>query len=97
MLVLACAAIAAFRLVQVHSQGWEWRLSPSAAPPRISFDHRSYLRSTRPRAIPAGEVRRGSTPGGGTIFADKDTQVTDTIVWVVTAQQTFAYALQGGP
>jgi hypothetical protein len=97
LFVLVCAAIVMFRLVRVHSQGWEWRLSPSAAPPRISFDGRSYLRSAPSSPIPAGDIRRGSTPGGGVIFADRDTQLTDTVVWVVTDQQIFVYELQGGP
>lgn len=97
VVLLVCAAVVMFRLVQVHSQGWEWRLSPSAAPPRISIDGRSYLRSRPSTPVPAGEVQRGTTPGGGHIYADKNTHLTNTVVWVVEGSQTVTYELQGGP
>jgi hypothetical protein len=95
---LVCVAALLIRLYQVHDQGWEWRLSASAAPPRILFDGRSYLRASEPALrVPSREVQQGRTPGGGVIFADDDSSLTQTVVWVETADDTFVYALQGGP
>jgi hypothetical protein len=88
--------VAVIRLYQVHETGSEWRLFASAAPPRLVFDGRSYLRGPHVPSIPPGESRHGRTPGGGSIFADQDSR-TDTVVFVASGSQIFDYALQGGP
>jgi hypothetical protein len=94
--LVVCVGVPLMRLYQVHEEGWEWRLTPSAAPPRLLFDGRSYLRGSAISHVPTGEVRHGSTPGGGALLADKDPR-TDTVVFVVAGQQTVEYSLQGGP
>ncbi|MDX6366272.1 MAG: hypothetical protein QOK30_1348 [Nocardioidaceae bacterium] len=95
-LLVVCVGIPLVRLYQVHDQGWEWRLTPSAAPPRLLFDGRSYLRGPHIIPVPSGDTSHGETPGGGMIFADNDPR-TDTVIWVRAGRQTYDYELQGGP
>jgi hypothetical protein len=95
-LLVVCVGLPLVRLYQVHDQGWEWRLTPSAAPPRLLFDGRSYLRGGPVAQMPTGEVGHGDTPGGGMLFADSDPR-TDTVIFVKTDGQTYDYELQGGP
>jgi hypothetical protein len=95
-LLVVCVAVPLVRLYQVHDEGWEWRLTPSAAPPRLLFGERSYLRYPHLTPIPSGDTAHGKTPGGGTIFADNDPR-TDTVIWVRAGRQTYDYVLQGGP
>jgi hypothetical protein len=97
VIAMVCLGALLLRLYQVHEQGWEWRLSPSAAPPRISFDGRDYLGSPAPAGVPARDVQQGRTPGGGVIFANRDLSLTQTVIWVKTASGSFVYSLQGGP
>jgi hypothetical protein len=91
-----CLGVPLLRLYQVHDAGREWRLSPSAAPPRVLLDGRSYLRGRHVASIPPEESAHGRTPGGATIFADNDPR-TDTVIFVRAGRLTFDYALQGGP
>jgi hypothetical protein len=63
-LLVVCVAVPLVRLFQVHDEGWEWRLTPSAAPPRLLFGERSYLRYPHTTPIPSGETAHGKTPGG---------------------------------
>jgi hypothetical protein len=95
-LLVVCVGLPLVRVYQVHDQGWEWRLTPSAAPPRLVFDGRSYLRGQHITRIPSGETAQGDTPGGGRIFADTDPR-TDTVLFVRAGRHTFDYELQGGP
>jgi hypothetical protein len=70
-LLALCVAVPFVRLYQVHDEGWERGLTPSAAPPRLVFDERSYLRRPHTTPIPSGDTQHGTSPGGGTSFADK--------------------------
>ena len=95
-LLVVCVAVPLVRLYQVHDEGWEWRLTPSAAPPRLLFDGRSYLRGPHSIPVPSADTAHGETPGGGTIFADDDPR-TDTVIWVRAGSRIYDYELQGGP
>lgn len=59
---------AATRVAQVHAETWEWRLWPSAAPPRVQFEGRHYLRTSIVPVSSDGLVPSGETLGGATIF-----------------------------
>lgn len=66
--VVAVAAVCAVRTYRVHEAGWEWRLTPSAAPPKVHFAGRDYERGSLDGAHPPlSYVRQGTTPGGGVI------------------------------
>jgi hypothetical protein len=95
-LLVVCVGVPLVRLYQVHDEGWEWRLTPPAAPPQLLFHQRSYLRGRQLARIPPGESAHGRTAGGATIFAD-DAPRTDTVIFVQAGQQTFDNGLQGGP
>lgn len=88
----------AVHLRRVHDVGWEYRWTPSAAPPRISFEGRHYLRGSRQRALPPGEVPLGRTPGGGVIYGSagphQDAFIGVDVVW---SGHITGYALSGGP
>jgi hypothetical protein len=94
--IVVCVAVPLVRLYQVHDEGWEWRLTPSAAPAGLQFDGRSYLRGPHSFPVLSRDTAHGDTPGGGTIFADNDPR-TDTVIWVRAGRQTYDYELQGGP
>ena len=56
---------------QVHSATGEWRLSPSATPPKLHVDGRDYSRSGNAPEVPKGTIDvigLGSTDGGGFMY-----------------------------
>ena len=65
-LVLGVAAVAlGARLVENHGYGWEWTLSPSAAPPKIHFEGRDYDRGRkRPTEYPAATFLKARRRAG---------------------------------
>jgi len=83
------------RLYQVHEQGWEWRLSPSAAPPKVHYNGRDYDRGGK-QASPSTAIVRGRTPGDGVIFASRSAG-TPVVIWVRADGTTYGYGLMGGP
>ena len=96
--VMSGLVYVAVHLRHVHDVGWEYRWNPSAAPPRISFEGRHYLRGSAESALPAGAVPLGRTPGGGVIYVLPGPHPTAPIgVEVVAHGHVTGYALSGGP
>lgn len=94
VLVVASLALA-MRLQHVHDETWEWRLQPTATPPLVHYDGRDYRRSGAPPDLT--DLRhRGTTPGGGTIYAPTGVRTAVTIV-VVDGRHAVSYGLMGGP
>lgn len=88
----------AVHLRHVHDASWEYRWTPSAAPPKISFQGRDYHRGSRESALPAGEVPLGRTAGGGVIYGPPGPHPNAfTGVDVVANGHLTGYALSGGP
>ncbi|NPC98967.1 hypothetical protein [Nocardioides sp. zg-DK7169] len=98
-LVLAVAAVAlGVRLTENHRYGWEWTLTPSAAPPKIHFEGRDYHRGgEQSDAVPSRYVLEGETPGGGEIYTSRRDAGTSTVIVVKDGAHVHAYALMGGP
>ncbi len=95
-LVLAIGLLG--RLWYVHDRTWDWSLVISAAPPKIQFADRTYLRSTLDIAVPAAAVDVGRTLGGGVILSDQwPAQSMPGVIWVRDGVRASAYALSGGP
>ncbi len=85
-------------LRHVHDVSWEYRWSPSAAPPRIAFQGRHYLRAGSERSLPPGEVPLGRTIGGGVIYGPPGPHEYALIgVEVLANGKVTGYALSGGP
>lgn len=86
------------RATEVHSYGWEWTLSPSAAPPKIHFEGRDYDRGGKPSGgLPPDAVLKGETLGGGQIFTSGSASGTSTLVYVKDGRAVHVYGLMGGP
>lgn len=98
-LVLAVAALALGAPVAAnHAEGWEWTLTPSAAPPKIRFEDRDYSRGgEQPDGLPDDVVPVGETPGGGQIFTSAYASGTSTLVYVEDGDSVYVYGLIGGP
>ena len=95
MLLLGLVGV---RLVQVHSETWEWTLTPSAASPRIEFADRSYLRGSVVPSAPQDATAVGRTAGGGVTLSDHwPAPNVPTEVWVVDGPRVVHYSLSGGP
>ena len=94
-LVLSLAAVG-LRLWHVHDETWEWRLNPSATPPKVAYRDRDYSRSAEAAQISQGFVRSGETMGGGTIYAPPGPRTT-TAIDVVDGDRVVEYGLLGGP
>lgn len=98
LLIIAAAVLAGARMVSVHSETWEGRLAPSAAPPRIAFDHRYYVRSDAPASPRPAFTPAGQTSGGGEVFAPAPIPgLARTVIQVVADGRVTDYALSGGP
>ncbi len=98
MVFLLLLLLAVTRLGQVHSDTWEWRLTPSAAPPKIQLDGRSYLRGAAGDRVPAGATVAGHTTGGAPIYVgERIAGAAPTVVEVVDGATTWGYGLSGGP
>ena len=98
-LVVGVAVVAlGARLSEVHSYGWEWTLTPSAAPPKIEFEGRAYDRGGEESGgVPRDSVLRGETLGGGQIFKSGGETGTSTLVFVKDGPRVYVYGLMGGP
>ncbi len=85
-------------MYRVHDAGWEWRLTPSAAPPKVHFAGRDYERGSLDgvHLPPPSYSRQGTTPGGGVIYAP-DSGFTHVVIIVRDGQRSFEYGLMGGP
>lgn len=98
LVVLVLAVVAGARMVSVHADTWEWRLKPSAAPPKIQFDDRSYLRGSVMAGLAPGSTLSGLTSGGGAIYATAPIPGSAlTVIQVLADGQVTGYALSGGP
>jgi hypothetical protein len=102
LLTLALVALLAVGLVgrlwYVHDRTWDWSLVPAAAPLRIQFAERNYIRSTIDEATPAAAVEVGHTLGGGVILSDEwPAAYMPGVIWVRDGAKTSTYALSGGP
>jgi hypothetical protein len=98
VLALVVAGAAAFiRADQVHEYGWEWRLFPSAAPPKVEFLDRDYGRGDRRSSVPDTWVHGGDTMGGGEILAPPDDGRVPTVICVRDGRDVWFYDLMGGP
>ena len=85
-------------LNSVHDQSWEYRWSPSATPPLVRFDGRSYLRGSVHQGRTPGLVRLGRTAGGASIYGPAGPHPhVPTGIEVVDAGRTTGYSLSGGP
>jgi len=60
-LALAVLAALAVRVVYVHDKTWEYRLFPSATPPKVGYLDRDYTRGNDLTRVEAGLVRSGQT------------------------------------
>jgi hypothetical protein len=94
-LVALLAALAA-RVIYVHDKTWEYRLFPSATPPKVGYHDRDYSRGSDLPRVEAGLVRSGETMGGGVIYAPTGSR-TATVIDVVDGQHVVEYSLMGGP
>ena len=96
--VIAVVAVCAIRVHRVHDAGWEWRLTPSAAPPKVHFAGRDYHRSSLGAPVPPSWSRQGSAPGGGVVYAPEDSRGrTHVVIFVRDGRQSYGYDLMGGP
>lgn len=97
-LVLLVATGVLGRLWYVHDRTWDWSLTVSAAPPKIQFGDRTYLRGTAYLPVPAAAADVGRTLGGGVILSDAwPANYVPTMIWVRDRSRTTTYSLSGGP
>jgi len=97
-LVLLLAVGLLGRLWYVHDRTWDWSLVVSAAPSRIEFADRNYIRSTADMSVPMAAVDVGRTLGGGVILSDQwPAPHVPGVIWVLDGATTRTYALSGGP
>ncbi len=93
--------VVGIRLVQVHDQTWDWRLTSSATPTKLEFGGRDYLRDGSPPNQPLGAVQEvGRTNGGGLVLLPSlavEWHLTPMWLIVEAAGQQVSYSLIGGP
>ena len=95
--VVVVAGVVLFRLVQVHEETWEWRLTPSATPPKLHVLSRDYQREDRNQAPPSSARWLGMTPGGSPMLGETVRSYAPTVIWVKSHQAFEVYTLMGGP
>lgn len=96
--LLVAAGIAGLRLEHTHEQSWEWRWNPSPTPPKVAFEGRDYSRGQPLATLPPGDVRLGTTPGGGVVFGPpRPHRYAPTVLEVRSGGHLTGYALMGGP
>ena len=96
--LLLVAGLAALRLEHTHAQSWEWRWKPSPAPPKLAFEGRDDSRGQPLATLPPGDVRLGTTPGGGVVFGPPHPHPhAPTVLEVESGGHLSGYALMGGP
>lgn len=94
--VVLGGVVVAVLVTQVHQHFGEWRLRPSATPPKLPFAGREYRRATTVPAIPPGEVRLEHT-AGGELYGPPDRDDDPTLLELRTPDGVTQYALVGGP
>lgn len=62
--VLLGGVVVSVLVVQVHQNFGEWGLRPSARPPKLVVDGRTYRRTTTSRTVAPGEVPLDHVAGG---------------------------------
>ena len=98
MLVLVTSGSVLVHLERVHQRSSEWGWSPPAAAEKIQHLGRDYRRSTAAApSVPSAGIRLGTTEGGGRIFGTPRGAAVPTVLHVVVGQDTYRYALVGGP
>ncbi|RZS79052.1 hypothetical protein EV189_3922 [Motilibacter rhizosphaerae] len=99
-LVAAAAGVVALgvRLEHVHSETWEWGLSPAATPAKPHYLGRDYLRSG-PTAAPSGGAHRlRDDSGGGEVWARTLSTYAPAGLTVRSSSGGWVgYSLMGGP
>lgn len=97
LLVMVLSA-ALWRVAQVHGETTERRLWPSAAPPRVGFDGRRYIRANLGPVSTQGMQQAGETSGGAPIYVGPRTPgYAPTGIVVLDGGQAWEYSLSGGP
>ena len=91
--VVLVGVVVAVLVTQVHQHFGEWRLRPSASPPKLLFGGREYRRATTVPGVPPGEVRL-QPMAGGELYGPSDHP---TVVELKTPDRVTRYALVGGP
>lgn len=99
LLVLVAAAfvvLVAVDVVWVHGQSDQWRVWPTAAPPKIVFHDHDYRDRHVVPAAPGGTIKVGKTLGGAPILAAATYPPAPATVWVRDGGTVYAYALDDG-
>ncbi len=98
MLLVMVVSAAVWRVAQVHGETTEWRLWPSAAPPRVGFDGRRYIRANLGPVSIEGMQQAGQTSGGAPIYVGPPSPgYARTGIVVLDNGQAWQYSLSGGP
>ena len=97
-LLVLLVVVGVTRVAQVHADTWEWRLVPSAAPPRIQLEGRHYLRGSAGVRLDPQWTVAGHTEGGAAIYVgERVPGAAPTVVDIVDGGTVWGYALSGGP
>ena len=97
-LVLAAVAIyVGVHLVRVHEESWQWRWTPSAAPPLVPYRERDYLRGSGLAQLPPDSHPLGHTRGGGQTFGPANSRFVPTGITVRDGGTLISCELSGGP
>ncbi len=97
LLLTAVAVYGGVHLVQVHQQSWQWRWTPSAASPLVTYRDRHYLRAEIQAELPPDSHPLGHTAGGGQIFGPAENRFVPTSITVRDGARLISYELSGGP
>ncbi|MGN6612349.1 MAG: hypothetical protein ACTHLJ_11285 [Angustibacter sp.] len=95
--VAVVALVLVGRLVAVHRETWDWRLTPAATPAKLHHDGRDSKRSAPPLSRPEGLHEVGRTEGGGVVLSTATGPGTPTVLYVQVGSELTGYALMGGP
>lgn len=90
--VLLAVAVVGFQCLVNRYRYGEFRIVPSAAPPKIRFAHETFRLEGRESRV-AAAVKRGTILGGGSIYA---TSVDSATIWLTHGRVTYVYAELGG-
>lgn len=85
------------RLVHVHDQYWEWRLSPSSSPPKIEVAGRDYRRASPVLSRDPGLARVARVADNEAVWAPAGDPRTPTVVVLQAPGGDIGYVLMGGP
>ena len=97
-LLLAVGALyGGVHVIRVHEQSWQWRWTPSAASPLVTYRDRHYLREDVQAELPPDSHLLGNTAGGGQIFGPAQSQYVPTSITVRDGGRLIGYELSGGP